>query len=219
MEMKDEKAEVLEVEQIRGRFRIQLDNGDRYWLSKTIYQERPIRVGEEVEAKTFAQWVMQHQYRPALERAVSMLAGRACSRGEISRKLQTSGYSRDTIEMVLYKLEKNNLLDDRAFGTQWAHYRNGQKYGPRRIETELRQKGLSPEEAEEAVSGLDEKTQTEQALQLAWKGLSRRKPGEDFRKTKQRTLAGIVRRGYDWETAKEACNRAAEEMDEDPDDD
>ena len=36
---------------------------------------------------------------------------------------------------------------------------------------------------------------------------------------KQRTLAGIVRRGYDWETAKEACSRAAAELDEDTDED
>ena len=205
-------TEVIEAERVRGKYRILLDSGDKYWLTKAMYDEKPVRAGEEVDSEAFARWVTLHQYRPALERAVAMLATRACSKGEISQKLRTAGYSPDTIEMVLAKLDQNDLLDDRAFGEQWAHYRHGQKYGPRKIAAELRQKGLTAEEAEAAVSSLDDQTQAAQAEILARKGLSRRKKDEDFRKTKQRVLAGIVRRGFDWETAREAIDRAAEDL-------
>ena len=205
-------VEVKSVETVRGRVRITLENGARYELRKNLFRERPVEPGEEVEEENFAKWVTLHQYRPALDQAVAMLANRACSRGEVERRLRNSGYSADTVEMVLYKLEKHELLNDQEFAEQWVRYRTGLKYGPRRIAAELRQKGVSAEETEEALAPLREEEQTELAVLLARKGLARRKPEEDLRKTFQRTIGSIVRRGFDWDTAREACERAAREM-------
>ena len=205
-------VEVTSVERIRSRFRIQLDNGERYELSQNLYRERPLEPGEQIDEKEFSQWVTLHQYKPALERAVAMLAARACSKGEICRKLKIAGYSDETVEMVLYKLEKHELLNDQEFAEQWARYRSGQKYGPRRIAEELRRKGVSADETEAALNRMPEDEQYDQALYLALKGLARRQPEEDLWKAKQRIAAGIVRRGYDWDTAKDACEQAAQEL-------
>ena len=205
-------VEVISVESQRGRYKIALDNGERYTLTRALYQERPVQPGEEIDEKEYAQWVLVHQYRSALERAVAMLAARACSRGEISRKLKNAGYAQNTVEMVLYKLEKHQLLDDRAFAEQWARYRSGQKYGPRRIAQELRQKGVSAEETEAAMEQTDKEAQSEQALALARKGFARRRPEEDARKTFQRVAMGIVRRGYDWDIARDACEQVMSEL-------
>ena len=186
-------VQVSEIEQVRGRrVKITLDDGSHYLLLRSMYQERPLEIGEAVDPKEYAQWVMTRQYRSALDKAVSMLAVRACSRGEIEQKLRRIGYAPDTIEMVIYKLEKNELINDQEFADQWAQYRAGQKYGPRRISQELRMKGVSAEEAESALAV------------LARKSLQRAKAGEDPRKTRQRAMAAIVRRGYDWDTARQA---------------
>ena len=90
-------VEVISVESQRGRYKIALDNGERYTLTRALYQERPVQPGEEIDEKEYAQWVLVHQYRSALERAVAMLAARACSRGEISRKLKNAGYAQNTV--------------------------------------------------------------------------------------------------------------------------
>ena len=207
---------VSEVELLRGRrVRVTLDNGDSYLLLKSIWQDRPLEVNQAVDPAEYAEWVLQRQYRSALDKAVAMLAQRPCSRGEIEKKLKTVGYSADTVEMVLYKLESNELLNDTEFAGQWARYRAGQKIGPRRIARELRyQKGLSPEDTENALSALPEEEQLEAALSLARKAISRAKPGEDPRKTRQRMLSALVRRGYDWDTVRQAVDQVLGEEEE-----
>ena len=198
-------VQVSEIEQVRGRrVKITLDDGSHYLLLRSMYQERPLEIGEAVDPKEYAQWVMTRQYRSALDKAVAMLAVRACSRGEIEQKLRRIGYAPDTIEMVIYKLEKNELINDQEFADQWAQYRAGQKYGPRRISQELRMKGVSAEEAESALAEILEEDQIIDAAVLARKSLQRAKAGEDPRKTRQRAMAAIVRRGYDWDTARQA---------------
>ena len=51
-----------------------------------------------------------------------------------------------------------------------------------------------------------------QAVSIAKKGLSRSTAGEDPRKTLQRVMNTLVRRGYDWETARQACQTAIREL-------
>ena len=205
-------AVVNEIEQVRGhRVRITLDDGSRFVLLKSAFQERPLETGQELDAAEYADWVLKKQYRSALDKAVAMLAVRACSRGEISQKLRGIGYSPETIEMVLYKLESNDLLNDREFARQWADHRASRKYGPRRIQQELRAKGVSAEETEEALQDISEEDQLENALALARKSL-KHAPGEDARKVRQRAMGAIVRRGYSWDLARQAVDTVSEEM-------
>ena len=201
-------VEVTEVEKKRSRWRIILESGEKYMLSGALYRERPLRPGDSVDPEEFSHWVLLRQYRPALERAVAMLALRACSRGEIQQRLIRAGYTADTVEMVIYKLEKEGLLNDRDFASQWVSHRSSQKYGPRRIARELRMKGISGDDAEAAMEEVDETENLERAILLAKKGFARAKAGEDVRKTRQRVLSALVRRGYDWETARQACAAA-----------
>ncbi len=209
-----ESVRVISVEKLRGRYRVRLDNGDMYWLTKGMYAERPVQAEEMLDPEEYARWVLLRQYRPALEKAVAMLAARACSRGEISQKLKASGYSPQAVEMVLVKLEKERLLNDREFASQWARYRTDQRYGPRRIAAELKRKGLAEEDAEEALSALPEEEQLSRAKQLARKGFDRARADEDPRKTLQRVMAAIVRRGYDWDIARAACEAYIRQQEE-----
>ena len=207
---------VSKVEQVRGRrVRIILDDDTAYLLLRSAYQERQLLEGDLVDPAVFSQWVLTRQYRSALDKAVSMLAVRACSKGEISQKLRRIGYAQETIEMVLYKLEKEGFLDDSAFAAQWTSYRADQKYGPRRIAQELRFKGVGTEETESAISEISEDQQLDSAVLLARKALRRCDADEDARKKRQKITGAIVRRGFSWDLARQACDRVLGESDED----
>ena len=208
-------VEVLEVEKMRGgRVRVVLDNGDRYVLLRSALLDRPLQAGQEVDPAEFSHWVTLRQYRPALDRAVALLAARACSRGEIEQKLRRAGYCPEAVEMVITKLDINDLLDDQAFADQWAASRASQKYGPRRIAQELKMKGVSAEETQSALDSLSDEDQLSAAVRLAEKALSRSRTGEDPRKARQRALGMIVRRGYDWDIARQAVDRVLGEEEE-----
>ncbi len=202
-------AIISKVEKIKSKYMIQLDSGIKYWLSQSSYEERPFSADAEVDEEEFKHWILLQQFRPALEKAVAMLAMRACSKAEIKIRLKRNGYAVETIEMVIYKLEKEQLLDDADFARQWVSSRSA-KYGSKRIAQELRMKGISSEEIQDILEEIPEEKQLEQAVSLAKKYILRIK--DDSAKGIQKTLAMLVRRGYPWDIASHACSKAVREL-------
>lgn len=205
---------ITEIRRERGKFRIVVNAQEVLTVPLLLFRERPLQEGDTIDLAEYDNWLMLHQYRHALERAVEYLAARAHSRREIEQKLLRIGYRPCTVEMVLYKLEKEKLLDDADFAQQWAAARANRKLGRNRIAQELRQKGITGEDAEVALDTIDEEEQLSSAVALAQKALQRAKPGEDPRKTRQRVSAMLARRGYSWDTVREALSQAMDSADE-----
>lgn len=197
----------------RGKMRITINDATEVLVPLLLFRERPLSVGQPLNLEEYDQWLMVRQYRHALDKAVAALAARACSRKEIEGKLLRIGYRPCTVEMVLYKLEREHLLDDADFARQWVEARC-KKLGRRRIAQELRQKGISAEQTDEALKQVDEEEQLACAASLASKALGRAKSGEDPRKTAQRIIAAIVRRGYDYDVARKALQQVMDSITE-----
>ena len=200
-------VKVSEIEKVRGRIRIRLDDGSEYMILKSMLRDRPLEVNQPLDPAEFSRWVAARQYQSALEKSIAMLAVRARSRGEIQQALRRIGYAPETADRVLEKLEAEHLLDDGDFADAWTRSRTARRYGPRRIAQELRLKGISPEETAAALAAIPEEDLSENAMALAKKALARSKPGEDPRKTRQRIMAALARRGYSWDDAKSACDQ------------
>ena len=98
-----------------------------------------------------------------------------------------------------------------AQARQWAAYRAGSRLGQRRITQELRRKGVDADIAEAAAGELDGEAMQQAARELATKYLRKAKPGEDPRKTEQRALAALIRRGYGYDEARAALAQARQE--------
>ena len=197
----------------RGKMRITINDATEVLVPLLLFRERPLSEGQPLNLEEYDQWLMLRQYRHALDKAVAALAARACSRKEIEGKLLRIGYRPCTVEMVLYKLEREHLLDDADFARQWVEARC-KKLGRRRIAQELRQKGISAEQTDEALKHVDEEEQLACAASLASKALGRAKSGEDPRKTAQRIIAAIVRRGYGYDVARKALQQVMDSITE-----
>ena len=143
----------------RGRLRIMVNEDSEVLVPVSLFRERPLSVGDAIDMEEYDQWLLLRQYRHALDRAVAFLAGRARSRREMEERLLRSGYRPCTVEMVLFKLEKEGLLDDADFARQWVDARSARRVGRGRIAQELRRKGVSAQEAEEALEALSEEEQ------------------------------------------------------------
>ena len=206
---------VREINEKRRSSVIVMESGETFWLTWTQLQEHePFAVGQEVDTDALREWLLPRQYPMALNDAVALLAQRAQASGEIRQKLKRKLYMEDTVEMVLYKLEREGLLNDADFAQQWVEARSTRKLGRSRIAQELRRKGVSADEAEAALDTLDDDEQLAGAIALAEKAAARIKPGEDPRKAMSRIHAMLARRGYGWDVAKEAVSRAMQADDE-----
>ena len=202
---------IVSVRRERGHFRLALASGEVVVVGAELFRERPFDEGDMIDLEEYDQWLLPRQYRAALDRAVGLLALRAHARGEIEAKLRQAHFRPAVIEMVLYKLEREGLLDDADFSREWAEARARRRLGPRRIAQELRMKGVAQEEIDAALQGFDEEEQLEAAVALARKGFARGKAGEDPRKAQQRVAAMLARKGYDWEVVRRAVEAARDE--------
>ncbi len=199
---------IVTVTPVRNLVRIQLDSGAEYWLRKQDMYALSCQEGNEVDEEVFLQQVRLLQYPRALNHAVSMLARRPCSRHEVFSSLQRHRYTEEIAALVVYKLEKENLLNDESFCEQWIRYRQDCRFGKKRILLELRQKGIPEDLARSALENTEDPDNSSGAFSLALRAWNRTKPEEDIRKSRQKVIACLVRKGYDWETARSACDAA-----------
>lgn len=215
MEMKQKQdaggnREIIDcVETVRGKVAITFESGWRVFLPRDRLPSFPLENGTAVDRETFLQYIRIVQYPAALDRAVALLAMKPCSSREIERKLvDVYRCDQDVADLVLYKLTKEGLLDDKDFSEQWVHARM-KKYGASRIYRELLAMGVDRETVRRALESCDEEEQLQTAVSLAEKKI--RASRENDRSKLFRQVTGMLqRRGYSWDTAKKAFDQAME---------
>ncbi len=91
--------------------------------------------------------------KSALDFAVTQLARRAHSQGELVAKLERAGFTTPEITSTLAKLRAWRYLDDHAFATAFARSASERKHwGPARVSRALRDRGLADHHIDEALS-------------------------------------------------------------------
>ena len=63
-----------------------------------------------------------------------------------------------------------------------------------------------------AFDSVNEEDGLDKAEALARKAWMRRKPDEDLRKSRQKVIGMLVRKGYSWDTARAACKSAENKL-------
>jgi regulatory protein len=146
------------------------------------------------------------ELRKAMERAGRWLALRPRTESELRDRLQQGGFEGGTVERALARLAELRLIDDEAFARQWVEERARRKgLGPRALVAELEAKGISAEvagAAVEAAAGGEER----RAVEWAQRQLGR-VADLPLGKQAQRIRGGLLRRGFELDTA-EAATRA-----------
>lgn len=197
------------VRRIHGRALLTLSNGETLSMPRAMLKERPYRGGMPFDLEGFHAFLRERAYPFAMEKAVALLASRARTEREIADALRQNAYPEQTVARVMARLHEAGYLDDGDFAEQWAASRASKGLGARRIRLELRQKGVDPDTIESALSSVDEEDQMDGALKAARKaarGKELSQPSE-----RQKVLAALARRGYDFSTARAALSQLMED--------
>lgn len=136
----------------------------------------------------------QKELKRAKNTAYRYLTIRSRSRAEIVKKLRDKEFSPSVIEAVMEDLLRLGYVDDRKFAAQWAASRARLRgYGRKRIEQELRQKGVGQETIREALGeAIPPEDERETARTVAEKKLRTMKSLEP--EARKRRLAGFLER-------------------------
>lgn len=74
--------------------------------------------------------------------ALYLLSYRDRSKVEIIKKLRERHYQKEVVAKIIEYLEEKKILDDQKFALEWATSRVKKGFARRRIEQELREKGV-----------------------------------------------------------------------------
>ncbi len=126
--------------------------------------------------------------------AYRYLTYRPRSRTEIEQKLEEKGFAGPIVQSVLNDLGRLGYINDREFARQWAASRVRLRgFGGRRIERELRNKGVSRDIIHEAVGHVFEDTSevdiARREAEKKVRNLTRFEP-----EVRRRRLAGFLER-------------------------
>lgn len=196
------------IKRIHGRATLTLSTGETLTMPRAMLRERPYKSGMPFDRQAFDLFIRERSYPFALEKAISQLASRARTEKEIVACLRRNAYPEATIARVMARLHEAGYINDADFAAQWTAARASRGLGSRRIRMELRQKGVDQAEIDQALAEVDDDDMMSGAINAARKA-SR---GKDISSPadRQKILAALARRGYDFSIAKQALHKLIE---------
>lgn len=153
----------------------------------------------------------ESQKKQAKISSLRLLAATPKSRNELAKKLSEKGFDGRVIRETLDELEKQGLLNDRAYAQEIVvKNTQGHLSGAKKIAFDLKRHGISEEVRVEMLSNLTPEQEAGRAREAALQRWERFKnlPEEKRRK---RVYDFLVRRGFDYQIAREVVEELASE--------
>jgi len=207
--MSDKSLKISSVKREHGKAVLTLTNGEVYYMPRAMLKERPYKCGMPFDADTFHAFIKERSYPFALEKAISLLSLQARTEHEIAASLRKNVYPEETIARVMARLHDAGYINDSDFSIQYSSTRLSRGMGTRRIRMELRRKGIDSATADHAIDNLDSEDIYLSAIKAARKAVR----GKDLtnRDDRQRVMAALARRGFDYSITREAIQTLVNE--------
>lgn len=174
---------------------------------ETVVKNR-LKAGSVVSEEELSTLQLESEKTTALDKALTYISASMKTEREIRDYLKKKGYLQDVCDYVVEKMQGYGFIDDALYAKQYAEAVSSKK-GGRLIAMELKRKGISDGDIEEALGGL---TGEAQAAETILKKYLRGK--EMTRDTLRKAYAHLLSKGFDYDTAREAI-AALGESDED----
>jgi len=151
---------------------------------------------------------MQSEKQTALDKALTHISVSMKTERQVRDYLKNKGYLEDVCDFVLEKMRGYALVDDLQYAQRYAESA-GKKKGARLIAAELKRKGVSDESIREAVSQMEDGTDSAKRV------LERYLRGKEInRDTLRKAYGHLISKGFDYDTVQSVL-RALGEEDED----
>lgn len=191
------------------RCSLYLDNAFAFGIHMNLVADHGLKKGIQLDEDACRSLLAADQYYKAMKRCADYLAYRPRSSSEIRQRLRELQVTEAVAEQVMDRLSGLGYLNDERFAEQWAASRQRSKgFGPRRLEMELIQKGISPDMARGAVAEVctQEEVADQLTIQLS-KAQHRYRHEGDVRKQEQKIIGFLSRRGFEVSEIREALRQ------------
>lgn len=200
---------VTGIEDRRGVVEIVADGATVARVRRAHFEKCPVAVGDEIDPEAYLGRVAAAQFAGCYEAALTSLDFCARSAKELSSALRRKGYVEPAVEAVVARLTENGLIDDARYARRMAEVQSAKPVGVYAFKRKLRAKGISEDDAEDALAAFDEDQQREAAL-LAAQKLWRKYEALPEREARAKLSQALVRRGFSWDAVESAVEAIME---------
>lgn len=197
-------TELREQENDPERVSVFVDGEFALGLSAERARKAGLAVGREIDAERLTALARRDQAEKAREVAYGYLAHKPRTRGEVRRRLRRADVTESVIDDVLVQLDEQGYLDDAVYAEEYARQRCERGYGPYRVRSDLKQRGVDADLIERAVEETFEPDEVRRTVRkLAEKRWNRLSREDDERRRRKKVNDYLARRGFPYEVISE----------------
>lgn len=196
---------ITEIKKTTNSMRYKLYVDDKFigFFIDEILAKYHLKTGQEIGEDEFKEIKKENDGKLAFDMALGYLEKYNVSGSGLKNYLKRKMLSQEVIDDACKKLKEYGYIDDRAFAKSYFESLTA-SHGKRAIIRKLKDKGVSSEVIDEVVSNIDDESEEENALALAKKFAKNR---ENNLKNKQKCLAHLIYKGYDYSVAQKVVNK------------
>ena len=190
--------------QVKDKTRCNIFVDGRFYCGmrlETVIKNR-LKVGMHADEKTLSDMQLESEKSVALDKALTHISATRKTEKEIRDFLSKKGYLPAVIDFVTDKMRGYGFLNDGEYAAEYISHA-AKKKGGRLIKCELRAKGVSEEDIEDALEDLDEDTELSAATGVLKKYLRAKSADKE---TLQKAYRYLLGKGFDFDTAKRAID-------------
>lgn len=165
-----------------------------------------LKVGQIVSPAYLAEIQLESEKNTAFDKALSYLSATRKTEKQVREHLAGKGYLPTVCDFVVEKLRSYNFLNDGEYAEAYTEFASNRK-GRRLIRMELKNKGISETEIDEALASMSEEKEEEAAKNCLQKYMRGK---EVTRETLQKAYRYLMGKGYDYEVIKTALSSLGE---------
>ena len=179
-------------------------------VRKQDFAANPLASGQAVDLSAWIDRVSAAQFAAGYEAALGSLDYRAHTAREIAATLRRKGFLEPCVEAVIERLRESGLIDDARYAARMAELQSRSPVGVYAFKRKLRAKGVSDDDAEEALAAFGDEQQAGAARAAAEK-LLHRYQSLPPREARAKLSQALARRGFAWDAIESALEGIIEE--------
>lgn len=191
---------------------VRLDGGGKFFINKSVAEEFSLREGLDISSSALEQIKGADILRKAKKRGLYLLGERSMCRGELLSKL-TKTYGAEIAAEAVGYIDGLGYIDDEDYAPRLAEYLvHRKRWGKRRTRQEMIRRGLDRELVDNVLADLSDEELDEELTELIEKKYYSKIGSYDDRR---RTIAALMRRGYDYSAIKRCIEAVAADAEDD----
>ncbi|MGX8706730.1 MAG: regulatory protein RecX, partial [bacterium] len=155
------------IEISRGMVSVYADSSLALKIRKVHFDKLPLNTGDDIDLTAWENRLASLQFADAWEAALTSLDRAARTEKALRASLARQGFVEPVIDAVIERLKEIGLLDDARYAERMAELQSKRPVGLHAFKRKLAAKGISEDDAAEALAAFDEDQQKDACLAAA----------------------------------------------------